>query len=173
MTKKRLGRGFGSGKGGHTSSRGQKGQKSRGSIGLTFEGTKIKKSLLKRLPLLRGRGHFKPKPSKPVIVNLKYLNLFPKGSVVDVEALIKNGIINLEAKAFGVKILGEGELDRALSVALQVSKGAKAKIEKAGGKIVIAETQNTAKTQERSTEAQKVNTEAKKTVKPRKKSSVK
>ncbi|MDP3954784.1 MAG: 50S ribosomal protein L15 [bacterium] len=163
-TKKRLGRGFGSGKGGHTSSRGQKGQKSRGGIGLSFEGTKIKKSLLKRLPLLRGRGRFKPKRSKPVIVNLKYLNLLPAGSVVDVEALIKNGIINLEAKAFGVKILGEGELDRELSVALPVSKSAQAKIEKAGGKIVNAETQKD------NAEAQKVNAETQKTAKTRKKS---
>jgi len=140
-TKKRLGRGFGSGKGGHTSSRGQKGQKSRGGIGLAFEGTKIKKSLLKRLPLLRGRGRLKPKRSKPVIVNLKYLNLLPKGSLVDVEVLIKNGIINLEAKALGVKILGDGELDRDLLVALPVSKSAKAKIEKAGGKVVDTEAQ--------------------------------
>jgi ribosomal protein L15 len=56
--KKRLGRGIGSGKGGHTSSRGQKGQKSRGKIGVLFEGMKVKKSLLKRLPKMRGKGKF-------------------------------------------------------------------------------------------------------------------
>lgn len=56
--KKRLGRGIGSGKGGHTSGRGQKGQKSRGKIGILFEGVKVKKSLLKRLPLMRGKGKF-------------------------------------------------------------------------------------------------------------------
>jgi len=48
-SKKRLGRGMGSGKGSHTSGRGQKGQKSRGKIGVLFEGMKVKKSLLPRL----------------------------------------------------------------------------------------------------------------------------
>lgn len=59
--KKILGRGIGSGKGGHTSSRGQKGQKSRGGVHILFEGMKTKKSLIKRLPLMRGKGKFKPK----------------------------------------------------------------------------------------------------------------
>jgi large subunit ribosomal protein L15 len=60
-SKKRLGRGMGSGKGSHTSSRGQKGQKSRGNIGVLFEGMKVKKSFFKRLPLKRGKGKFHPK----------------------------------------------------------------------------------------------------------------
>lgn len=62
-SKKRLGRGMGSGKGSHTSSRGQKGQKSRGTIGVLFEGMKMRKSYLKRLPLMRGKGKFHPKKS--------------------------------------------------------------------------------------------------------------
>ncbi len=62
--KKRLGRGYGSGKGGHTSGRGQKGQKSRGRIHPLFEGQKTKKSLIQRLPLLRGKGKNKPQKSK-------------------------------------------------------------------------------------------------------------
>src|SRR3972149_3022014 len=53
---KRLGRGFGSGKGGHTSGRGQKGQKSRGHSGIMFEGVKVKKSLLKKLHLMGGKA---------------------------------------------------------------------------------------------------------------------
>ncbi len=60
-SKKRLGRGMGSGKGSHTSSRGQKGQKSRGHIGVLFEGMKMRKSFLKRLPLMRGKGKFHAK----------------------------------------------------------------------------------------------------------------
>lgn len=63
-SKKRVGRGMGSGKGSHTSGRGQKGQKSRGTIGVLFEGMKMRKSLLKRLPLMRGKGKFHPKKSK-------------------------------------------------------------------------------------------------------------
>jgi len=61
---KRLGQGYGSGKGGHTSSRGQKGQKSRGSINILFEGMKMKKSLIKRLPLQRGKGKFKSRVTR-------------------------------------------------------------------------------------------------------------
>ncbi len=60
-SKKRVGRGMGSGKGSHTSSRGQKGQKARGSIAVLFEGMKMRKSFLKRLPLKRGKGKFHPK----------------------------------------------------------------------------------------------------------------
>lgn len=60
-SKKRVGRGMGSGKGSHTSSRGQKGQKSRGTIGVLFEGMKMRKSMLKRLPLKRGKGKFHAK----------------------------------------------------------------------------------------------------------------
>lgn len=57
--KKRLGRGVGSGKGMHTVGRGTKGQKAREDVPLLFEGTKSKKSLVKRLPYLRGKGKFK------------------------------------------------------------------------------------------------------------------
>lgn len=55
---------MGSGKGSHTSGRGQKGQKSRSHIHVLFEGMKTKKSLLKRLPLMRGKGKFHPKKTK-------------------------------------------------------------------------------------------------------------
>ncbi len=57
-SKKRVGRGMGSGKGSHTSGRGQKGQKSRSDLHILFEGLKMKKSFLKRLPLTRGKGKF-------------------------------------------------------------------------------------------------------------------
>lgn len=69
MAKKRLGRGYGSGKGGHTSGRGQKGQKSRTNIHILFEGLKVKKSTIKKFPLLRGKGKFlaKPKPKERYI----------------------------------------------------------------------------------------------------------
>ena len=63
-SKKRVGRGMGSGKGSHTSGRGQKGQKSRGHIGVLFEGMKVRKSYFKRLPLLRGKGKFHAKKTR-------------------------------------------------------------------------------------------------------------
>jgi large subunit ribosomal protein L15 len=134
--KKRRGRGYGSGKGGHTTGRGQKGQKSRTNIGILFEGVKMKKSLIKRLPLRRGRAKFKPHP-KPLIVKLELLNLLPSGSKVNIDTLIGNGIVDKkQARAFGVKILGDGDVKKKLTVELPISKSAAKKIEKAGGKVV-------------------------------------
>jgi len=57
---KRVGRGYGSGKGGHTTGRGTKGQKAREKVRIFFEGTKMKKSLIKRLPFQRGKNKMKP-----------------------------------------------------------------------------------------------------------------
>lgn len=132
---KRVGRGIGSGKGGHTSSRGAKGQKARGKVPQIFEGTKIKKSLIKRLPLLRGKGKFSPSKKKPFVLNLKYLSLFSANDEVTLDTLEKRGIIKKESALYGVKILGDGEVNVALIVKLPVSSGARVKIEKAGGRI--------------------------------------
>jgi large subunit ribosomal protein L15 len=132
---KRLGRGYGSGKGGHTSGRGQKGQKSRKSLGILFEGVKVKKSLIKRLPLRRGKGRF-PARSKPLIVKTAYLNLLPGGSLVNLDVLIKYKIIDKkDGMELGVKILGDGKLTKKLTISLPISKSAAKDIEKAGGKI--------------------------------------
>lgn len=136
-SQKRIGRGYGSGKGGHTVGRGSKGAKSKGKITLTFEGTKIKKSIFKRLPLLRGKGKLKSLKSGPLVVNLKYLNALPKDSVVDLGTLVKQGIIReKDSQIAGVKILGDGDLKIPLTVKLPCSKGAAAKIKKAGGKVL-------------------------------------
>lgn len=135
-SKKRRGRGYGSGKGGHTTGRGQKGQKSRRKIGILFEGVKMKKSFFKRLPLRRGKGKFKSKP-KPLIVKLDLLNLMPSGSKVDVATLISRGIVDKkQAGEFGVKILGDGDIKKKLTVEVPISKSAARRIEKAGGKVV-------------------------------------
>ena len=134
--KKRLGRGYGSGRGGHTVGRGQKGQKTRSKIGVLFEGVKVKKSLLKRLPFRRGRGKFKAQ-NKPLVINLEALNLLPDKSTVDQEILIKKGLVDkTDAERWGVKFLGGGEIKLKLTVVLPVSKGAADKIEKAGGKVL-------------------------------------
>lgn len=130
--KKRVGRGRGSGRG-KTAGRGTKGQKARGKVKVGFEGGQTR--LIKRLPLRRGMGN--PKVSKkPLIVNLKYLTSLPKGTVVDLEMLIAKKIVDeKEARSSGIKILGEGELKTAITVRLPASNSAKAKIEKAGGKV--------------------------------------
>lgn len=133
--KKRVGRGYGSGRGGHTSSRGQKGQKSRGKIHPLFEGTKTKKSLIQRLPLLRGKGRFKPGRQKPVTIDVEQLNSLPEGSVVGLELLVKAGIVSSGVKKTGVKLLGNGKLSKKLTVAVPATAGAAQKIGAAGGTV--------------------------------------
>ncbi len=132
-SQKRVGRGIGSGKGGHTTGRGAKGQKIRGKVPLTFEGTKFKKSLIKRLPLLRGKGRLKPDSGKPVIFNLDDFIEWPVKTPVTPENLVKAGWVGAGQK---VKILGDGEIKSALTVGVATSGSAKKKIEAAGGKIV-------------------------------------
>lgn len=136
--KKRLGRGYGSGKGGHTVGRGSKGSKARGKIPLWFEGGQL--PLIRRLPFQRGKGKFAPLKPGPVIVPLAALNLLPKDSQVTVEVLVKHNLVKeAEARRWGVKILGDGEVKMPLIVKLPISQAAGKKIVKAGGKVVGAE----------------------------------
>lgn len=134
---RRLGRGPGSGRG-KTAGRGTKGLKARGKLPIGhshFEGGQ--RALFKRLPYKRGKGN--PKVSKkPLIVNLKVFNLLPKNvSTIDLETLVKFGIVDKDdAGTFGVKILGDGELLRPMTINLPISKSAAVKIEKAGGKVM-------------------------------------
>lgn len=134
-SKKRLGRGYGSGKGGHTAGRGAKGQKARNKVHLWFEGGQL--PLVKRMPFQRGKGRFKSLTKNPLIVNLKYLNVLPKGSSVSLKTLIKHNIVRkTEAEKYGVKILGDGKLVNPLKISLPISKTASAAVKKAGGSIV-------------------------------------
>ncbi len=132
---KRIGRGQGSGKG-KTGGRGTKGQKARGKVTIThphFEGGQ--RPLIKRLPYRRGKGYRKIS-KKPLVINLEVLNLLPKSvSTVNLETLIKFGIVaEDDAKKYGVKILGDGNLSRVLTIDLPISKSAAQKIQKAKGK---------------------------------------
>jgi large subunit ribosomal protein L15 len=132
--KRRVGQGHGSGRV-KTSGRGTKGQKARNSVPITFEGGAL--PLIKRLPFLRGKMKNKSIRSKPVVVNLSDLSKLPKDSTVNLETLVKHRIVKeIEAKRFGVKILGDGEVNVSLKIALPVSEKAKVKIEKANGTIV-------------------------------------
>lgn len=112
---KRIGRGFGSGKGGHTSSRGQKGQRSRRTIPWYFEGGQL--PLIHRLPFLRGKGRLNPLKPAPTIVKTSQLEKLPAGSVVDLELLIKNKIVTEKsARRNGVKILFDQKFTKKLTV---------------------------------------------------------
>lgn len=130
--KKRLGQGHGSGRG-KTAGRGTSGQKSKGKVPIYFEGGAL--PLIKRLPFLRGKSRNKPFRKKRVVVNVEALNLLKKDAVVDLKTLVKNRIVKEKDISYGVKILGDGDIAVPLTVKLPVSKGAKAKIEKAGGKV--------------------------------------
>lgn len=131
--KKRVGLGHGSGRG-KTAGRGTKGQLARHKPQLDFEGDI--NPLIRRLPFLRGKGRNKSLRAKPLIINLSALNVFSDKEVVDLESLAKHQLVRLaDAKVKGVKILGDGKLQKALTIKLPTSKNAAQKIEKAGGKI--------------------------------------
>jgi large subunit ribosomal protein L15 len=134
--KKRVGRGIGSGIG-KTGGRGQKGQKARqpGRIHkLAFEGGQM--PLARRLPKRGFKNIFAKKVAE---VNIRDLNRFDAGSTVDVTALVESGL--LRGGFDKVKVLGNGELDRKLTVKADAfSKGAQAKIEAAGGTAEVVAT---------------------------------
>lgn len=124
----RVGRGESSGKG-KTCGRGNKGQMSRSGHKHKpgFEGGQMR--FLMRIPK---RGFVRPGAEKVVPVNVGALVRFEAGAVVDAAALKAAGVI--KSAGVAVKILGQGELDRKLTVkANGFSAGARAKIESAGG----------------------------------------
>ena len=97
-SKKRAGQGHGSGKV-KTAGRGTKGQHARNKVPLRFEGGGL--PLTKRLPYLRGKGRNKSFRKTPLIINIKYLEAFSKNQVVDLDSLIKKGIVKeVDAKEF-------------------------------------------------------------------------
>jgi large subunit ribosomal protein L15 len=134
-TKKRLGRGYGSGKGGHTSSRGQKGQKTRNKMHPLFEGVKVKKSLLRRLPLQRGKLKNKSISPKPYILKLDDLNSLPANSTVTVDLLIKSNLVPTNAQKVGVKILSGGKLTKKLTLKVPTSASVARQIDSKNAKI--------------------------------------
>lgn len=127
---KRVGRGHGSGKV-KTSGRGTKGQRARGKIRLGFEGGQL--SLVKRLPLLRGKDRNKSKSVKAFPISVDTLGKLPPGTTVTLETLAKYHMIDTEKQK--VKILGGKTLTVKLNVAVPVSESARKMIEKAGGSI--------------------------------------
>lgn len=131
-SKKRLGRGIGSGLG-KTSARGMKGQNSRsgGGVRQGFEGGQ--NPLYRRLP---ARGFSNAKFKKVYsVVNIDKLNIFDAGTVVDAEKLLESGILSKIEKS-GVKILGNGEINVKLTVKAQkFTNTAKDKILAQGGSV--------------------------------------
>ena len=129
--KKRVGCGDGSGHG-TFSTRGCKGQKSRSGRDLRpgFEGGQL--PIIKRLPWTRGFTNVAK--IQYSLVNVGELKKFDADSEVNTQILVQSGLV--KSAALPVKILGNGELDRALTVkANKFSEAARSKIEAAGGKV--------------------------------------
>ncbi len=133
-SKKRIGRGIGSGKG-KTSGRGTKGQKARGKIPAGFIGGGL--PLYKKLPFVRGWGNRKAR-AKSVVVSLNDLNRFGANAVVTTASFVEAGLVTqADAKKRGIKVLEHGELTvKGLSIEVAVSARARAKIESSGGTVV-------------------------------------
>ena len=128
--RQRVGRGIG-GKGGKTAGRGMKGQGARGSVKPGFEGGQT--PLHRRTPKLKGFNN--PFRVEYHVVNLDSLEEFAGGNEIDPEALRSRGLV---AKQGLVKILGRGELTKALTVRAHAFSGsAKQAIENAGGTVEI------------------------------------
>ena len=137
---KRLGRGLGSGKGTYAG-KGMKGQKARSGVRMRpgFEGGQL--PLIKRLPRQRGfRNFFRVEYQ---VVNLQALDRFEDGTEVDPMELLRAGLVrNLKTP---VKILGEGEIGKALKLkANKFSATARARIESAGGTAEVIGATDTA-----------------------------
>jgi large subunit ribosomal protein L15 len=131
--RKRVGRGPGSGHG-KTATRGHKGYKSRSgsSVPAGFEGGQM--PLHRRLPKRGFNNLFR---KEYAIVKVGDLNRFEAGATVDREALVAGGLVGKKAAA--VKLLADGELDRALTVKVdKASAAAVGKVEAAGGKVEVA-----------------------------------
>ncbi|BDR59521.1 50S ribosomal protein L15 [Xylocopilactobacillus apicola] len=131
-SRKRLARGFSSGHG-KTAGRGTKGQKARqgGKVRMGFEGGQM--PLFRRIPK-RGFNNINRKDYAEV--SLSALNAFNNGDVVDTDALLEKGIIKKTLS--GVKILGNGEIEKKLTVKVsKVTKSANEAIVNAGGTVEV------------------------------------
>jgi len=129
---RRLGRGVGSGRG-KTAGRGTKGYNSRSGGGVRpgYEGGQM--PLHRRLPK---RGFTNIFRKNIAVINVRDLNKFDKGSLVDEAALVAAGLV--KGKQDGIKLLGHGEIKHSLEVKVnQISKSAREKIETAGGKVEV------------------------------------
>ncbi len=132
--RKRKGRGIGSGNG-KTAGRGQKGQNSRsgGGVRVGFEGGQM--PLVRRLPKF---GFYNRFAKTVVSINVRDLNRFSDDTVVDIETLKAVGLV--KGRFDFVKLLGQGDLERKLTVVVdRISASAREKVEKAGGKVEIAD----------------------------------
>ena len=133
--KKRLGRGLGSGKGSKSGRGTTRHQKARESIPLHFEGGQGR--IVKKFPLLRGKGKNNSIKERPFVIDLEKLNKLADNSTVSRETLIKENIITNGKENSPIKILANGQLKKKLIVKLPVSEKVKEAVEKLGGQVEL------------------------------------
>ncbi len=133
--KKRLGRGLASGKGSKSGRGTTRHQKARESIPLHFEGGQGR--IVKKFPLLRGKGKNNSIKEKSFVIDLEKLNILSDNTVVDRAALIKEKIITNGKEKLPIKILANGQLKKKLIIKLPVSKKVKEAVEKLGGQVEL------------------------------------
>lgn len=133
--KKRLGRGLGSGKGSKSGRGTTRHQKARESIPLHFEGGQGR--IVKKFPLLRGKGKNNSINEKSFVIDLEKLNSFSDNMIVDRATLIKEKIITNGKEKLPIKILANGQLKKKLIIKLPVSKKVKEAVEKLGGQVEL------------------------------------
>ena len=134
-TKKRIGRG---GKRGTYSGKGMKGQKSRsgGNVDPLFEGGRT--TLIQKMKKNRG---FKSPHAKKITISLARLSaIYDDGDTVSIETLTQKKVLRAKTVRYGARIVANGEITKKLTIDewVGVSKIAKEKIEKSGGKVNIA-----------------------------------
>lgn len=129
--KKRLGRGSGSGKGDKSTKGTTRHQGARENIPLSFEGGQGR--VIKKFPLLRGKGKNNAKRERPAEIAVEKLNAFSDNDQVTLTTLVEKGLIS--NKVIRVKVIGPGSLTRKLIVSVPVTRSVQQMIEKAGGEV--------------------------------------
>lgn len=117
---KRLGRGLSAGKGAKSGRGTTRHQKARGKIPLFFEGGQGR--LVKRFPLIRGKGKNKAARKKPYVVTLSMLNVFNEGEVITLDSLVAKKIVGNDAYLRGAKVVNKGKLEKKLDIKLPMSE---------------------------------------------------
>lgn len=133
---RRVGRGYGSQKGGHTTGRGAKGDKVRGKTRITFDGTKIKKGWIKRTPFLRGKHRVLAAPIFYTYSLSQMDKWFESGATIDIKSIALKSGIDEKVLLNSVKILASGVTSKTFNFkGVLFSKSAQEKILSLGGKI--------------------------------------
>ncbi|HLD26419.1 MAG TPA: 50S ribosomal protein L15 [Patescibacteria group bacterium] len=133
-SKKRVGRGLGSGVGAKSGRGTTRHQRAREKIPLSFEGGQNR--LVKKFPLLRGKAKNAGFRQKPFMVNIGALENIGQDEEITAKTLIKYHIVTSQDARLGLKIGGHGIIKKPLTVILPITHSASEKIKKAGGKII-------------------------------------